>query len=97
MKYNAVSGPTIHSYQTAIHTIFLLTTDPVNNHEYSLVTARATSSKLEINLVKDGFLTAPNAMIGTVEVYGLKRRVSNLSIDNGNTLNFTFNQNNVSV
>ena len=65
-------------------------TDPIEREKYSLVEISVVSSRVNISLVKRGYTSAaPNTDITTVQILGLKRRVSAVVIDD-QTSGFTY-------
>lgn len=48
---------------------------------YSLVNVAVASSKVTVSISKKGYTSAPNPNVTTVQVLGLKRRVSSLLVN----------------
>ena len=68
----------------------IIYTDPIEREKYSLVEISVVSSRVNISLVKSGYTSAaPNTDITTVQILGLKRRVSAVVIDD-QTSGFTY-------
>ena len=66
-------------------------TDPIEREKYSLVEISVVSSRVNISLVKSGYTSAApyNTDITTVQILGLRRRVSDVVIDD-QTSGFTY-------
>ena len=89
--WSVLSG-TANSRAAACVMIFydITYTDPIERDQYSLVEISVASSRVNISLVKSGYTSAaPNTDITTVQILGLKRRVSAVVIDD-QTSGFTY-------